>query len=284
MTSLPKINPKSETAKIIRFIKKTFREQKIEKAVIGLSGGIDSAVSFTLLTKALKPKQVIALYLPYSMPLFKKKDKNYQNIQKLLKKNRLPEKNFFLVPIARPTEKILDAIKTAGMSTWKKIVYGANECFTCPNISVKTKTRAGNVLARTRMVLLFDFAKKYDALVCGTENKSERLLGYFTRFGDQASDIEPITSLFKSQVYELAKFLKIPQEIIASKPSAGLWEGQTDEGEFGFTYEEADQVLHQYFDKKKSIKQIKKLGFKNAGAIIKRSLINQFKKETPYSL
>jgi NAD+ synthase len=282
MTSLPKINPKKETEKIIHFIKKTFREQKIEKAVIGLSGGIDSAVSFSLLTRALKPKQIIALYLPYSVPFFKSKDKSYQNIKKLLKKNHFPEKNFFLVPIARPTEKILDTIKTAGMSTWRKIVYGANECFTCPNTSVKTKTRAGNIMARTRMVLLFDFAKKYDALVCGTENKSERLLGYFTRFGDQASDIEPITGLYKTYIYELAKYLKVPKEIIEQNPTAGLWENQTDEGEFGFTYEEADQVLYQYFDKKKSVKQIKKLGFKNVGTIIKRSLNNSFKKEVPY--
>ena len=104
MTSLPKINPKKETAKIVKFIKKTFREQKIEKAVIGLSGGIDSALAFTLLTKTLKSKQIIALYLPYSMPFFKNKDKNYQNIKRLLKKNRFPGKNFCIRDKAgRPT-------------------------------------------------------------------------------------------------------------------------------------------------------------------------------------
>ena len=201
-----------------------------------------------------------------------------------MNKNRFPEKNFFVIPISGPTEKILDKIKTAGMTTWNKLIYGANECFTCPNTSVKTRTRAGNVLARTRMILLFDFAKKYDALVCGTENKSEKLLGYFTRFGDSASDIEPLTHLYKTQIYELAKYLKIPKEIIDEKPSAGLWDGQTDEGEFGYTYEEADQVLYQYFYKKKSIKQIKRLGFTNTGKIIKRYNNNLFKKETPYSL
>lgn len=284
MKNLLSIDPKKETIKIIKFLKKTFREQKIEKAVIGLSGGIDSAVSFTLLAKALKPKQIIALYLPYSMPLLKNKDKNYQNVKKLLKKVRFPEKNFFVIPISGPTEKILDKIKTAGLTTWQKLVYGANECFTCPNTSVKTKTRAGNILARTRMILLYDFAKKYDALVAGTENKSEKLLGYYTRFGDAASDIEPITHLYKTQIYELAKHLRIPNEIIDVEPSAGLWEGQTDEGEFGFTYEEADQVLHHYFDKKKSVKQIRQLGFNNAGKIIKRSLNNHYKIKAPYSI
>jgi len=284
MTILPKISPKQESKKIIRFIKKTFREQRIEKAVIGLSGGIDSAVSFTLLTQAIKSKQIIVLYLPYSMSFFKKNDKNYQNIKKLLKKNRFPEKNFFVIPISIPTEKILDKIKTAGLTTWKKLFYGANECFICPNTSAKTKTRAGNVLARTRMIFLFDFAKKYDALVCGTENKSEKLLGYFTRFGDAASDLEPISHLYKTQVRQLADYLKIPKEIVNEKPSAGLWENQTDEDEFGFTYQEADQVLYLAHDRGQDIKKTKKMGFKNVNKIIKRLLNNRFKQNTPYSL
>ena len=100
MKNLLTINPKKETKKIIGFLKQTFRKQKIEKAVIGLSGGIDSALAFTLLIKALKPKQIIALYLPYSMPFFKNKDGNYQNIKKLLKKNRFSEKNFYVIPIS----------------------------------------------------------------------------------------------------------------------------------------------------------------------------------------
>ena len=283
MTILPKINPKQESKKIIRFIKKTFREQKIEKAVIGLSGGIDSALLFTLLTRALKPKQIIALYLPYSMPFLKNKDVNYRNIKKLLKKNRFPKKNFFVILISSPTEKILDKIKTAGLTAWQKLVHGANECFTCPNTSIKTKTRAGNVLARIRMILLFDFAKKYDALVCGTENKSERLFGYYTRFGDAASDIEPIAHLYKTQVYELAKYIKISEEIIAIKPSAGLWNGQTDEGELGFTYEEADQVLYLVHDRGQDINIVKK-NFPNVEKILKRIKDNQFKLKTPYFL
>ena len=139
-------------------------------------------------------------------------------------------------------------------------------------------------MARVRMIILFDLAKKYGSLVCGTENKSEKLLGYFTRFGDSASDIEPLSHLYKTQVYQLAKYLKVPEKIINQVPTAGLWTGQTDEDEFGFTYQEADQVLHQYFDKKKSAGQIKKLGFKNTDKIIKRIVDNQFKFQTPYSL
>ncbi len=117
--------------------------------------------------------------------------------------------------------------------------------------------RNGNLMARARMMVLFDQAKKRRALVVGTENKTEHLLGYFTRFGDQASDIEPLRNLYKTQVYQLAKFLGIPQKILDRAPTAGLWEGQTDEGEFGFTYKDADEILYQYFDQKKKEEDIK---------------------------
>jgi len=138
-------------------------------------------------------------------------------------------------------------------------------------------------MARLRMIFLFDTAKKNQALVCGTENKSERLLGYYTRFGDSASDLEPISHLYKTQVLQLAKYLKIPKKIITTKPSAGLWENQTDEGEFGFTYAEADQVLYLTHDRGQDINIVKK-NFPNAEKIFKRFLDNQFKLKTPYKL
>ena len=127
-------------------------------------------------------------------------------------------------------------------------------------------------------------AKQLNCLVLGTENKTEYLLGYFTRFGDEASDIEPIQHLYKTQVYELAKYLKVPEEIIKATPSAGLWSGQTDEGEFGFSYQEADPVLYLYFEKKQTVEEIKKLGCKKAQKIIDFALQNSFKHEVPYTL
>jgi NAD+ synthase len=134
------------------------------------------------------------------------------------------------------------------------------------------------------MIILYDIAKKENALVCGTENRSESLLGYCTRFGDEASDIEPIRHLYKTQVYELAKYLNIPQSVIQKMPSANLWEGQTDESQFDFTYVEADQVLSLYFDKKLSVEEIQKQGFKNAGKIIEFTRKNFFKHKVPYAL
>jgi NAD+ synthase len=98
------------------------------------------------------------------------------------------------------------------------------------------------------MVVLFDFAKQLNALVLGTENKSEHYLGYYTRFGDEASDIEPLRNLYKTEVVQLARQLGVPQEIVQAAPTAGLWPGQTDEGQFGFTYQDADEILYGLYD------------------------------------
>jgi NAD+ synthase len=139
-------------------------------------------------------------------------------------------------------------------------------------------------MARVRMVVLYDFAKKLKGLVCGTENRSEYCLGYFTRFGDEASDIEPLQHLYKTQVYELAKYLGVPQNIIDKQPSANLWGNQTDENELGFSYGEADPVLYLYFDKKIPIEDIEKQGFGNAKKIIDYAEKNSYKHNAPYAL
>ncbi len=240
------IDPKLEKEKVINFLKKTLREQKIDKIILGLSGGIDSTTVFYILKEFLAAKNIYVVQMDYY----------------LRQKISLPIKNVNL--IFSPIKKIVDVI--------------------AEKLQITDPVRFGNIMARTRMMILFDLAKKLNALVSGTENKSERLLGYFTRFGDSASDIEPISHLYKTQVYQLAKYLEIPKETINQPPSAGLWDGQTDEDEFGFSYLEADQVLHLYYDEKMLLEEIIKQGFKNAEKIITRSLNNQFKLKTPYSL
>jgi len=249
------INPKTETKKIVSFLEKTFEKQNLHNAVIGLSGGIDSTVSFYLLKEFLSPKNIYVAHLYYKESIF-------ADMEKVLNKNHIPKENIHLLSI----KKIVD--------TTAKLLQ----------VETDDKVRKGNIAARTRMIVLFDLAKKYNALVTGTENKSENLLGYFTRFGDQASDIEPIEHLYKTQVYELAKYLGVPEEIIKQKPSAGLWVGQTDEAEFGFSYEEADQVLFYAFDQELSLKEIKKKGFINAEKILNWQKRNLFKHQTPYTI
>lgn len=282
MKKLLSLNPKKETKKIVSFLKQIQKKTKKEKVVLGLSGGIDSATTLTILTKTYKKKNIFIVYLPYQMPFFKIFDKTFQKIKKLLNQLKISEKNFFIIPLKNPADKLFDIAKTIDKKGLDKIICDIKECFTCPNTDYTNKVRAGNILARLRMIILFDIAKKLDALVCGTENKSENLLGYYTRFGDAASDIEPISHLYKTEVFQLAKYLKVPKEIIEAQPTAGLWENQTDEGEFGFSYKEADLLLYQLFDLKKPLKKIDKKAFPNLKKIISFIKKNQFKKQVPY--
>jgi NAD+ synthase len=135
-----------------------------------------------------------------------------------------------------------------------------------------------------RMIYVFDQAKKRKALVVGTENKTEHYLGYFTRFGDEASDVEPLRELYKTQVYEVAENLQIPERLRVKAPTAGLWEGQTDEGEFGFTYADADKILSLMIDEKKSREEIIKSFRKEnvVEAVLKRVKQNEFKHHLPF--
>lgn len=254
MNDLLKINPKSESLKIIDFIKTTLKDQGKKNVVVGMSGGIDSVTAFYLLKNAIAPENIFAVYLPY----FQSKINDFKN---LLKNANLPAENIFNISIKNAVDKL------------KKIL----------NMSDEDKVRLGNIMARIRMIILYDLARKNNALVCGTENKSEFYLGYFTRFGDEASDFEPIRHLYKTQVYRLAKYLNIPKKIIDLPPTAGLWMGQTDEADFGFSYKEADIVLNLYFDKKKLLSEIISKGFPNAKKITDWVSKNSFKHHLPYT-
>ncbi len=254
-TNLLQINPKKETQRIIAFLKNTLEKQNIQNVVIGLSGGIDSTTSFYLLTKVVSPEHIFPVHLSYFPGAF-------PSFYEVIKQQNIPEQNIYDIDIKDAVDAISNTLK----------------------VPKNNAIRQGNIMARIRMVFLYDLAKKHNALVCGTENRSEHLLGYFTRFGDEASDIEPIRHLYKTQVCQLAKHLGVPQEIIEKTPTADLWEGQTDEKEFGFSYQEADQILFYYFEQKLTTEEIVKKGFTNADKIIQRVKENEYKHETPYTL
>ncbi len=253
-----KINPPAETKKITSFIKTVLREQRFKNIVIGLSGGIDSAVSLSLLKEVVSPDNIFVTHLYYF--------KSQINILKsLLRKTNIPQKNIYNISIKKSVDELKKTMKLTKHSKDYRI-------------------RFGNIMARIRMIALYDLAKKHNALVCGTENKSEFYLGYFTRFGDEASDFEPIRHLYKTQIYQLAKYLSIPRNIIDQEPTAGLWTGQTDEKEFGFSYKEADIVLYLYFERKNSLSTIISKGFSNAKRIIDWACKNSFKHHLPYTI
>lgn len=256
----PSINTETETKKITTFIRNTLKKEGFKKVVIGVSGGIDSTTSLYLLSKSIEAKNIFPINLYY----FKT---SFIHVTKIFDKLKIPLQNRSIISIRSAVD---EACTTLEISPNDK--------------SQEVKIRLGNIMARMRMIFLYDFAKKYNAIVCGTENKSEELLAYFTRFGDEASDIEPIKHLYKTQIFQLAKHLKIPKEIIKQKPTAGLWHGQTDEEEFGFTYKEADSVLYLYFEQNKSVKEITKQGFKNAEKVIKWVKKNSYKHHVPYTL
>lgn len=195
--------------KIVDWLRKIYGDKP---AVIAVSGGVDSAVALTLLVMALGREKVTPLCLPYG-------NQDMTDAKLIIRFNGVEERM-----ITTNIGEMVDA--TANLLQVED-----------------SSVRKGNIMARSRMIILFDTAKRLGGLVCGTENKSEHHLGYFTRFGDSASDVEPLTGLYKTEVWEVAKALKLPEIFWTKAPSAGLWTGQTDEGEMGFSYIEADRVL-----------------------------------------
>jgi len=252
------INAKKETEKIILFIKTVLKKQGFKNVIIGLSGGVDSAICLSLLRQSLPAQNIFVAHLYY----FKSQ---IGFLKPFLKKANIPQKNIYSISIKNPVDLIKKTIKLTENSKDYQL-------------------RLGNIMARVRMIILYDLAKKHSALVCGTENKSEFLLGYFTRFGDEASDFEPIRHLYKTQVYRLAKYLDLPKKIIDLSPTAGLWQDQTDETDFGFFYKEADAVVDLYLNKKKSLSKIVSAELPNAKKIINWVRKNSFKHHLPYSI
>jgi len=256
--TLPNINPSAETARITSFIKTVLEKQGFKNVVIGLSAGIDSTVGFSLVGKSIAPQNIFIAHLYYFQSQI--------NILKpLLQQVNIPQKNIYNISIKKSVDELK---KTMGLTENSK----------------DYRLRLGNIMARVRMITLYDLAKKHNGLVCGTENKSEFYLGYFTRFGDEAADFEPIRHLYKTQVCQLASYLNLPKKVITSPPSAGLWIGQTDETDFGFSYKEAGSVLYLYFDRKKSLSYIISQGFPNARKIINWTRKNSFKHHLPYAI
>lgn len=242
---------------LVSFIQTTFEEQGIAKGVIAVSGGIDSAVSLTLLSKAIGVANVTPVLLPYG-------DQNMDDARAVLTHLQFDEA----------------AIKTVDIKPIVDLIC------TTRGVDSSDKLRRGNVMARVRMIFVYDLARELSALVCGTENKSEHYLGYFTRFGDAASDIEPIESLYKSQVRALAVELGVPDQLITKSPSAGLWDAQTDEQELGFTYEQADKVLALLVDTKQDADTIQVDGIDQVTVkrITERVASQSFKRAVPYTM
>ena len=215
------LNAPLAVAVLTSFIRDAVETSGMSGVVLGLSGGIDSALSAALAARALGPERVRAFLLPYrtSNPA------SEQDARAVAEHLGIPHRKIDISPM-------VDA-------------YFEMEAETEPDADAG---RRGNKMARERMSILFDQAKKENALVLGTSNKTEILLGYSTVFGDNASSLNPLGDLYKAQVWQLSRHLGLPAEVVDKKPSADLWPGQTDEDDLGFEYQTADEVLYLLFD------------------------------------
>lgn len=207
-----KINTELAIRILTGFIRTEITRGGFSRAVIAVSGGVDSAVSCYLTAQALGPENVLALRLPYKTS----SPDSLEHAQMVID-------HLGVQSLTIPITEMVDA--------YLKLAAGAS------------RIRQGNVMARMRMIVLYDQSEAFKGLVVGTGNKTEILLGYTTLYGDSACALNPLGDLYKTQVRQLAAALGVPQVIIDKAPSADLWVNQTDEGELGFTYAEVDQLL-----------------------------------------
>lgn len=234
------------------FIKSEITRVGMSRAIINLSGGLDSALSCALAVEALGKDNVLALRLPYRAS----SSDSLTHAQLLIDQLGIQSKTIEITDMVEPLFKI------------------------DPEIS---NLRKGNIMARARMIVLYDQSEAFKALPVGTSNKTEILLGYSTLYGDSASAMNPIGDLYKTQVRQLSRAMNIPAPIIDKPPSADLWADQTDEKELGFTYEEVDKLLYLLVDQRYSPQEAVEAGFDEAfvRTVTTRIRRNQFKRMQP---
>ncbi|MBD3170416.1 MAG: NAD+ synthase [candidate division Zixibacteria bacterium] len=246
------INPREVAEKLITFLKENLERVGRNGFVLGLSGGLDSSVCAALAVEAIGAGKINALMMPYATS----SSASISDAEMLAEKLKIKVTKIDITPIVEPYFKLETDINYL---------------------------RKGNFMARIRMALLYDHAARTRSLVLGTSNKSEALLGYGTLHGDVAWDINPLWDLYKTQVRTLAEYLEIPQAIIHKKPTADLWQGQTDENELGFTYERVDKLLFLALDKALRDPEIETEGFSMEEINRAKRLVkaNQFKRSGP---
>jgi NAD+ synthase len=239
-------------AMLVRFLRTEAGKFGFSRAVLGLSGGIDSAVSAALAVRAFGPESVLAVMMPYrtSDPASERDAREVAEALGLEPR---------LVEISAMADGYLE------------------------QEGVEDRMRRGNVMARCRMITLYDLSVEWGGLVIGTSNKTEALLGYSTQFGDSASALNPIGDLYKHQVRQLARHLGLPASVIDKAPSADLFAGQTDEQELGFTYEEADRLLYLLVDERHGEDQLVEAGFERefVRRVARSVAMNQYKRIPP---
>jgi len=237
---------------LARFIKSEVTRAGFARGLVALSGGLDSSLVCYLAARALGAENVLAVRMPYKTS----SPDSLEHADVVIEDLGIPS---VTIPITEMADGLI-----------------AQE-------DEMSNVRRGNVLARCRMVVVYDQSEVFGGLVIGTSNKTEILLGYSTLYGDSASAINPVGDLYKTQVRQLARAVGVPEPIIAKPPSADLWVGQTDEGELGFTYEQVDRLLYLLVDQRFSPDECEQAGFKPdfIAAVVQRIRRSHFKRIMP---
>lgn len=252
VSELLKINTDLAQKVLVGFIRDAVTKIGFSKAVIGLSGGIDSALSAVLAVKALGPENVLCVRMPYKTS----SPGSLSDAQTLIDQLGTPS---LTVEITAMVDPLIAQF---------------------PDMSA---LRRGNIMARTRMIVLYDQSAAWRGLVIGTSNKTEAMLGYTTLFGDSAAALQPIEDLYKTQIRQLSRALNVPAAILDKPPSADLWTGQTDEGELGFTYADVDKVLYLLIEGRYTVDEVADQGFPRdfVAKVWRQVRLNHFKRTMP---
>jgi NAD+ synthase len=246
------INCAFATRILTAFIKEELAKFGFKKGILGLSGGLDSTVCAYLAARALGPKNVLGLIMPYGTSF----GVDVQDARQAATRLKVRHK---IIDVAPMVDAYFERHPT------------------------ENRLLRGNKIARERMSILYDYSAREKALILGTSNKTELLIGYGTLHGDLASAINPLGDLYKSQVRQMARFLEVPAKILNKPPTAGLWTGQTDEGEIGMTYPEMDEMLVHLVDERQSKEELLAHGFRKEKIERIMSLIkhSEFKRKLP---
>ena len=246
------INAELATRILTGFIRDSVTKAGMSRAVIGLSGGIDSGLSAYLAAQALGAENVLALRMPYRSS----SAESLSDAEAVIEDLGIPH---LTVPISDMADPLISRF---------------------PEMN---RLRRGNIMARLRMITLYDQSMAWGGLVMGTSNKTEFLLGYSTIYGDSGVALHPIADLYKHQVRQLARHLGVPRSVIDKPPSADLWVGQTDEDELGFTYDQADQALFLLVDERYTVDEVAQEGFERdfVAQIWERVKANHYKRTMP---
>jgi NAD+ synthase len=245
-----KLPPRLVREMLVQFIRDEVGNAGFSQGIVGLSGGVDSALVLLLSVEALGRENVLAVLMPY--------------------RTSSPDS----------AGDAMQVVRQAGVRSETVDITPMVEPFLNEKMD---NVRRGNVMARQRMIVLYDLSARERALVIGTSNKSEIMLGYGTQYGDTACAINPVGDLYKTQVWQLASEMGVPKNIIEKRPTADLWAGQTDEAELGFSYALVDRLLYCMIDERRTDSELIDRGFEKNLVLKVKELVrrNQFKRRPP---